>query len=107
MNASELVIRVNAEMNAQGIKTNNYYGKYWTEHENKLGARLAIIEEVYRSNATSEDVTAKIEVYEANGLNLSGNINSLKGIAKIKVPKNASDKVIAKRVAAAIEALNA
>lgn len=56
------------------------------------GDRVISVNTVYRSNGTERDVTAKIGVYEITGR------HSLKRIIEEKVPKDASDNVINRRI---------
>lgn len=62
-----------------------------------VGDRYIGINEVYRSNGTEEDVTVKISVMECDSE------RSAKRIGFVKVPKNASDKVIQKRISQVLE----
>lgn len=109
MNASELIIRVNNELNAQGIKTSgNTFFQYWSEYTPAVGEKYIVLEQTYRSNGTEENVTATISVHVIDSVSsVTSRCFCAKRIAKVKVPKDASDKVISKRVAAAIEAMNA
>ncbi len=62
-----------------------------------IGDKFVEVREVYRSNGTEEDVTVKITVHECWQERTS------KVIGFVKVPKNASDKVIQKRISQVLE----
>lgn len=93
----ELLVRVCKALEEKGIyidSINNigYVGDTWS-----VGDRCVSVKEVYRSNGTEENVTVKIDVMECNGE------RSAKRIGFVKVPKDASDKVIQKRISQALE----
>lgn len=69
---------------------------------NNVGYKYISICTVYRNNGTSENVSCKIELSEV--ISKGG---SARRFAEIKVPKDASDKVIKKRIEKAKELLNA
>lgn len=75
-------------------KSNNWFAV--GEH-NKRGDRHINFFITYRNNGTYENVTVTLEVIEA--LN---DIGCGKRIAKIKIPKNASDRVLNNRIDRAI-----
>ena len=106
MNAKNLVKRVADCFAENGIKTVNHFGsQHYSEHQNVSGERFFLIDEVHRHNGTSENVTARIEVLEVKTV-WSEMSCSLKTIDVIKIPKNASDRVISNRVLRAIESFN-
>ena len=61
----------------------------------KEGDKIVSVRTVYRSNATSEDVSAEIAVSEVK---MGRNYMWEERLMKIKVPKDASDKVIGNRI---------
>jgi hypothetical protein len=107
MVARELVSKITNEFEKNGIELKNVYGDVWrSEHEYVTGERYFMCEETHRRNGTAVNVTATIFVHEVG--TVWGTMScSLRQLAKIKVPKNASDKVVANRVSKAIEAFNA
>lgn len=107
MNARELLTRVIAEFEKNGVTLNNVYSNVWrSDHEYKSGERRFYVSEVYRHNGTEENTTVKIIVDEVNKVWGAQSCSLIEVIA-LKVPKNASDRVIANRVKKAIEAYNA
>ena len=103
MNAYELVEKVKKEFENRPEFTltfnSNGHGGYYTSlrtRKTNYGRftflEYITIDPVYRHNGTAEDVTAVIKVYE-----LREGFDDVLGWVT-KVPKNASDKVIAKRV---------
>ena len=102
MNATELMKRVVNELVNQGLECEEKANFTTTKHEVKTGDVFLQIEEVYRHNGTDENVTVNIECYEVTTVYYS-DIYHVKRIGNIiKVPKNASDKVIKNRVEKAI-----
>lgn len=87
--AWKLVERIVSEMNKRGIEPDGIV--LWDGGSKPLGTRLIGVEPVYRSNGTSEDVSARIVIDEVVKF---GEIR----IAKIKVQGGASDKVINNRI---------
>lgn len=87
--AWKLVKRIVDEMNKRGIEPDGII--LWDGGQKPLGTRLIGVEPVYRSNGTSEDVSARIVIYEVVKLGMMQ-------IAKIKVPGGASEKVINNRI---------
>ena len=105
--ASNLLERVVNEFANNGIILKNFRGwnSWRTDHEYITGDRYFVVEVTYRHNGTEEDVTVTIEVKEVGKI-ICEESCWLNLIAKIKVPKNASDRVISNRVKKAIEAFN-
>ena len=96
--AWELLVRVEKALMEKGIEP--YAINYMSMGKKKeVGEKYISIRTVYRSNGTEEDVSVKIEVYEKI------NKYSSKRIESIKVPKDASDKVINNRIEKAIKSL--
>lgn len=97
-----LLVRVVEEINKQGMKIiwiQNVGGKGEYD-ELKYGEKFIGVKKVYRSNATQEDVSVKIEVWQ------KGNNWSASRIGTVKVPKDASDKVIRNRIEKAKALMN-
>ena len=92
--SGDLVRRILAELEAQGQKPTTVNGLVI---DKGCKDKSLAVSEVYRSNATEQNVTAKIDVIEWK----TGNWG--KRIATIKVPKDASDKVLKNRVQKAVE----
>ena len=105
MNAYELLERVKKEFESNGFRFKSQGSNYYTEHEWKVGARLIGIKPTWRHNGTEEDVTVTITVLDIDKIYGAG-CGRYKLPINIKVPKNASDKVIKNRVAKAIESYN-
>ncbi len=106
MNATELKKRVVKEVENHGLECENTIFATYTKHDVKTGAVFLQIEEVYRHNGTDENVTVNIECYEITTVHFP-DIYSVKRMGNIiKVPKNASDKVIRNRVEKAIALMN-
>lgn len=107
MDAQQLVERVVKQFAENGIEFRYSHGwpGYTTESGRgfETGQRFYIVKEVYRRNGTAENVSACIAVYEV-GECVSETCCALLPVLKCKVPKDASDKVIANRVKKAIEA---
>ena len=98
--AWELLERVVAELEARGLDPHYINGIHVAQAYDKnedfseapIGSKHINVQTVYRSNGTKENVSVKITV--------SAKVNyysSLRSI-QVKVPKNASDKVIKSRV---------
>ena len=64
------------------------------------GERTFLVEETYGHNGAAENTTVTIKVTQLEGVCLTP-------ICKLKVPKNASDKVIRNRVEKALESYRA
>lgn len=105
MNAYELIERVKSEFETSGFEFKAQGSDFYTEHVMKEGARFIGLNPTWRHNGTEENVTVTIKVFEVATV-WSETSGSLKTKIKIKVPKNASDKVIANRVYKALEAYN-
>lgn len=96
---NELLERTIEVINSKGYKVDivNHRIVDWTPgyipHEKGIG----IQETCRRNNRNEENVTVTIYVYQKNGS------HSNRIIGKVKVPKNASDKVISSRVTKIIE----
>ena len=105
MDAYELTERVKSEFESNGFKFKAQGSNYYTEHEWKEGERLIGIKPTWRHNGTEENVTVTITVLEIDKI-WSKTSGRYKLPINIKVPKNASDKVIKNRVAKAIESYN-
>lgn len=102
MNATELMKRVISEIEKHGLKCEEQNFATYTKHAHEVGATMLYIEEVYRHNGTEENTTVNIEAQEVMTV-YEENIYRVKRIGSIiKVPKNASDKVIRNRVEKAI-----
>ena len=86
--------RIVSEMNKRGIEPDGIV--LWDGCRKPLGTRLIGVEPVYRSNGTSEDVSAKIVIHEQVKWGVIR-------IAKIKVQGGASDRVINNRIDKALE----
>lgn len=108
MNAKALVKRVAEELERRGFEMEERcYGRMYTSKQEYInGHRYFEIEEIYRNNATEENVTAKIIVTETIEV-IDDYRCRIKQLGEIRVPKNASDKVIANRVNKAMEIYNA
>lgn len=102
MNATELMKRVVKEVENHGLICEDQNFSTYTKHEVKTGAVMLHIEEVYRHNGTEENVTVIIECYEITTVHFPTIYNVKRRGNIIKVPKNASDKVIKNRVEKAI-----
>lgn len=63
-----------------------------------VGLRAVWVAPTYRHNGAPEDVTVTMRVFETTNVYGAGKI-----IAKIKIPKNASENVLNNRVQKAIE----
>ena len=103
-NATGLVIRAKDRLEQLGYKMKEiaFRGKtYETEFEWVKGTKYITVYETPRHNGTETDVTATIEVDIV--LNPTG---VSKRIARFRIPKNASDKVIDNRIQKAIAELN-
>lgn len=104
--AFKLLEKVASEFESRGVEPDTIeYASEASEDAPKIGTRQLHIETVQRHNGTAEDVSVNIEITEVTKVN-SATWYSSKTIAKIKVPKEASDKVIKNRVDKAIEYLN-
>lgn len=105
MNAYELIERVKSDFESRGFSFERFGNNFGTPHMYESGARFIYLEPTCRHNGTVENVTATISVFEMDKIwgRCSGSLNTL---LKVKVPKNASDKVIANRVSKAIEEFN-
>lgn len=93
----ELLVRVcksleEKEICIDSINGISYKGDPWV-----VGNKYISVHEVYRSNGTEENVTVKIDVLECDGE------RSGRRVGFVKVPKNASDKVIQKRISQVLE----
>lgn len=107
MNAQALAKRVVEELNRRGFEMKQIGNSVFTSKQDYVeGSRYFYIEETYRQNATEENVTAKLKVYE-NGVAWKVDLCATKYLGEVKIPKNASDKVIANRVNKAMEIYNA
>jgi hypothetical protein len=69
-----------------------------------VGDKLTSIDTVYRRNGADEDVSVSLQVSVVDSIGYAGCFCS-KRIAKLKVPKNASDKVIESRINKLLESL--
>ena len=96
--ASELKKQVLSRMEERGITANDNYVKNW--HDFEIGHRFLFVEEVYRRNGVEENVTVKIYVTEK----ISEYTEKI--MTTVKVPKNASAKVIDRRIDEAYAFLN-
>lgn len=65
----------------------------------EIGEKYLACDTVYRHNGTNENVSVDIQVYQKTSNNGS------KRLLKVRVPKDASDNVINKRITAAVEEL--
>ncbi len=94
----ELLDRVVKALTDKGYKP--HFIQYQSDTKERVGNRTIDVHETQRINHRKLDnVTVTIEVVEWNG-------HTGKRIAKIKVPKDASDKVINNRVEQAIAVYN-
>lgn len=105
MSVYDLMQRIAKEFSNNDIylKDTNFDG-YISDYKSIIGARFYRVNQVYRHNGATTNVTAKIVVYEIKYVR--NNSCTFKILAEIKVPKDASDRVIANRVSKAIEAYN-
>ena len=105
-NVDMLKDRVIKALRDRGFEVNEGKFTAYTVHEKKAGEKWIWIHETYRGNGTDENVTVTMEVqtyHEAYDFEIGfGMISTL---AKFKVPKNASDKVINNRIDKCIEHL--
>ena len=88
----KLVERIAAEMAKRGIEPNGIE-VYWDSTESDpIGTRYIVLYMVHRHNGTEVNVSADIAIYEK--------INKIakQRIAKFRVPKDASDRVINNRI---------
>ena len=100
MSALNLSKRVKENFEARGYtveilsKSNDWFsiGGY-----KKRGDRRIFARDTYRHNGTAENVTVTLEIIETLNVHGCGKI-----IAKIKIPKNASDRVLNNRIDKAI-----
>lgn len=106
MNATELMKRVVTEIENHGIICEDQKFATYTKHGVYVGETFLHIEEVYRHNGTEENVTVEIECYEITKVYQPDIWNTKRRGNVIKVPKNASDKVIANRIEKAIALMN-
>lgn len=106
MNAMELMGRVVKDVDNHGLECEKQANFTTTKHEVKTGEAFLQIEEVYRHNGTDENVTVTIECYEITTVYCPTIYNVKRRGNIIKVPKNASDKVIKNRVEKAIALMN-
>jgi hypothetical protein len=103
--AHELLTRITAELTERGFQMNEWNdGRIMSTMIPRIeyvnGTRFINVEETYRSNGTEENVTATISVSIADG------IHSTRIVFKVKVPKDASDKVINNRIDKTIAEFN-
>lgn len=108
MQVDELFARTKAEFKSRGfVIYDNVIGNwFYIEGRRELGARDGQVHETYRRNGTAEDVTVTIEIFEVTKMD-SGRVYGSKRINKIKIPKNASDRVLKNRIDRAEELLKA
>lgn len=94
-----LLEKVVAEFNKRGIEPDciNLYGG---ENEGNIWIDVST---VYKHNGANENVSVKIGVYKRN----NDYMRSSTRIAKVIVPKDASEKVINKRIDKALAAVEA
>lgn len=105
MNACELSDKVKAEFESHGINFSHIGCSHYNSNTEWVkGARIIFIDPTWRRNGTEEDVTVTVHVSEFT--KVIGYSASTKEIIRIKVPKNASDKVIQNRVSKVINAYN-
>ncbi len=98
--------RVVKALEIKGFEINDSEYSAYTAHEKKAGEKWMTIHETCRGNGTEENVTVTIEVntyHEAYNFEIG--FGMISTIAKVKVPKNASDKVINNRIDKCIEHL--
>ena len=105
MNAYELIERVKSEFESRGFSFERMGNDYITPHKMVTGTRFIHLEPTWRHNGTEENVTVTISVLEVEKV-WSEHSGALTRLVKVKTPKDASDKVIANRVAKTIEAYN-
>lgn len=107
--ATELIERAKKRFEELGYKVNNnsldgrfcnINSEYSLGMEHTKGWKSIYMYTTYRNNGEIEDVTVTIEILET--LNKYG---CSKVIEKFKIPKNASENVLNKRVQRAIEAI--
>lgn len=98
----KLLERVYAELMNRGIEPVGIetFGD-WRDQEN--GERFITIQTVNRHNGTEENVTAQIDVMEMTSGKKGDGCRCMKRVFSIKVPKEASDKVIKNRIDKALE----
>lgn len=101
MNATSLLARVVDGFKTVGVELEQSTpGDGWyTKYERVQGTKVIGVKETYRHNGTSENVTATIKVSELGGFEA----RVLYPLCIVKVPKDASTKVIMNRVNKAME----
>lgn len=102
--ANELMARVIDRMTARGL--NPCFVNYMRKKDRpftEINGKRVNIAETRRRNGTEEDVTVTLEV----DIQLESEFGTRKRIFKIKVPKDASERVIDKRLDKVEEILNA
>lgn len=102
--AFALLERVVNAMGEKGVDPYSVMGVHVpAAHENwfdyEPSTKYIDVSMVSRHNGTAENVSVKISLYEKTGK------HSAKRIFEVKVPKNASDNVINKRIDAVMEAM--
>lgn len=97
--AWDLLEKTVIELEKRGIEpdTINGFGKREEWKEKGIGDKKLSIETVYRSNGTEEDVTVKLLVFEKI------TEYTMRRVAFAKVPKNASERVINRRIDTILE----
>ena len=95
--AHELLKRITAELTDRGFQLYEWnYGRMVGTRDPDLdypaGVKHIFAQETYRSNHTPENVTATITI------EVTLNEHSSRTIFRVKVPKNASDRVLKNRV---------
>ena len=89
----KLVERIEAELAKRGIEPNGIE-IYWDNRgSDQIGTRYLVLYMVDRHNGTEVNVSADIVIYEQ--ISKTG---TSKRIAKFRVPKDASDRVINNRI---------
>lgn len=105
-NVDTLKDRVIKALEDKGFEVNVNKFSADTTHEKKAGAKWIWIHETGRSNGTEENVTVTMEVQTYHeAYNFETGFGMIRTIAKVKVPKNASDKVINNRIEKCMEHL--
>ena len=100
--ATELMQRTVQRLTELGytLREATRYGTVYIldQHSHAKGSRWLYLTTTYRNNGTDEDVTVTIEVYEVT----NEIFQASKRLDRIKVPKQASDKVLNNRIQKAI-----
>ena len=94
MKASELKERVLNRLEERGLNVGLIDFRFV---EGFTGGNHIAVREVWRRNGTDENVSVDIDYYVSLG-KISDYSESFKSVGSVRVPKNASDKVIDNRI---------